>query len=211
MLHGAYVVIASHLNIRIYPMIIAFYKPYGVLSQFTGDSSANRTLSEFGFPPHIYPVGRLDADSEGFLLLSDETTMVKYLLEPKYAHPREYWVQVEGNTEQTALESLKKGIQIQGYTTKQCQARLLSEHDITHLPERIPPIRYRKNTPTSWISLELTEGKNRQVRRMTAAVGLPTLRLVRVRIGELSLPFWEAGAWREVTMNERHRVLGRFT
>ncbi len=191
-------------------MIIAFYKPYGVLSQFTSDGSPNRTLSEFGFPPHVYPIGRLDADSEGFLLLSDETSMVKYLLEPKYAHPREYWVQVEGTAEQAALESLRKGIQIQDYTTKPCQARLLSEHDITCLPERIPPIRYRKNTPTSWTSLELTEGKNRQVRRMTAAMGLPTLRLVRVRIGELPLPFWETGAWRELTMSERRSALGRF-
>jgi 23S rRNA pseudouridine2457 synthase len=191
-------------------MIIAFYKPYGVLSQFTSDGSANRTLSEFSFPPYVYPVGRLDADSEGFLLLSDETSMVKYLLEPKYAHPREYWVQVEGIAEQAALESLTKGIQIQDYSTKPSQARLLSEHDIACLPERTPPIRYRKNAPTSWISLELTEGKNRQVRRMTAAVGLPTLRLVRVRIGELSLPFLKTGAWRELTVNERRSVLGRF-
>lgn len=191
-------------------MIIAFYKPYGVLSQFTSNGSANRTLSEFGFPPCVYPIGRLDADSEGFLLLSDETSMVKYLLEPKYAHPREYWVQVEGIAEQRALESLTKGVQIQDYSTKPCQVRLLSEHDITRLPERTPPIRYRKNAPTSWISLELTEGKNRQVRHMTAAVGLPTLRLVRVRIGNLPLPFWETGAWRELTMNERRSVLGRF-
>lgn len=191
-------------------MIIAFYKPYGVLSQFTSDGSRNRTLSEFGLPPHVYPVGRLDADSEGFLLLSDEASMVKYLLEPKYAHPREYWVQVEGIAEQRNLESLAKGVQIQDYTTKPCHVQLLSEHNTTHLPERIPPVRYRKNTPTSWISLELTEGKNRQVRRMTAAVGFPTLRLIRVRIGGLSLPFWETGAWRELTLNERQSVLGRF-
>ncbi len=191
-------------------MIIAFYKPYGVLSHFTSDGSANRTLAEFDLPPNVYPVGRLDADSEGFLLLSDEKSTVKYLLEPKYAHPREYWVHVEGIATEEALSSLTKGVPIQDYITKPCTARVLSESDISRLPERIPPIRFRKDTPTSWISLVLTEGKNRQVRRMTASAGLPTLRLVRVRIGELFLPFWETGIWRDLAVHERRSALGRY-
>jgi 23S rRNA pseudouridine2457 synthase len=188
-------------------MIIAFYKPFGVLSQFTGDGSANVPLAEFGFPRNIYPVGRLDADSEGLLLLSDEASVVKYLLEPQYAHPREYWAQVEGIATPDALKRLEMGVRIQNYDTKPCVARILSEEDVQNLPERVPPIRVRKNIPTSWISLELTEGKNRQVRKMTASVGLPTLRLVRVRIGAYQMPLFVPGQWRELGTEERTRVM----
>jgi 23S rRNA pseudouridine2457 synthase len=193
-------------------MIIAFYKPFGVLSQFTANGSeysilAQRTLAEFGFPPNVYPVGRLDADSEGFLLLSDEARIVKYLLEPRYAHPRSYLVQVEGIVTDEALNRLKSGVVIQRYTTLPCKAWCMEHRGVPHLPERVPPIRKRVHIPTSWIGLELTEGKNRQVRRMTAAVGLPTLRLIRIRIGALAVPFLEEGRWRELTQAERKLVL----
>lgn len=192
-------------------MLLAFYKPFGVLSQFTSDGSNNRTLAEFGFPPNVYPVGRLDADSEGFLLLSDEARIVKYLLEPKYAHPRQYWAQVEGIPTEHNLESFTKGgLRISGYVTRPCRAWFTSEQDILRLPARVPPIRHRERIPTAWIALELTEGKNRQVRRMTAATGFPTLRLVRVQIGGLLLPMLESGAWRELSADERRLVLGKF-
>jgi 23S rRNA pseudouridine2457 synthase len=192
-------------------MLLAFYKPFGVLSQFTSDGSKNRTLAEFGFPPNVYPVGRLDADSEGFLLLSDEVHIVKYLLEPKYAHPRRYWAQVEGVPATQDLERLAKGgIRISDYATRPCKAWFPTEQDIVRLPERVPPIRYRERIPTVWMALELTEGKNRQVRRMTAAMGFPTLRLVRMQIGGLFVPVLESGAWRELAMDERRLVLGKF-
>lgn len=198
-------------------MLIAFYKPFGVISQFTSDGSPNRTLAEFDFPPDVYPVGRLDADSEGFLLLSDEGNIVKYLLEPKFAHPRRYWVQIEGVPTKEDMERLTRGVLIQDYTTRSCKAWFLGEADTMRLPERIPPIRERKNIPTTWIVLELTEGKNRQVRRMTAAIGFPTLRLVRVQIGEYMLPFsqtsptqWESGVWNKLNGQERLSLLGKF-
>ena len=187
-------------------MLIAFHKPFGVLSQFTGDGSPNRTLSEFGFPKNIYPIGRLDADSEGLLLLSDEARWNETLLHPRHAHEREYWAQVEKIPTPESLEHLQRGILIQGRRTLPCRAWLLEPQPIiattaalgsvtlsgrnfspdaeapTIFP-RTPPIRYRKSVPDCWIGLELVEGKNRQVRRMTAAVGHPTLRLLRVRIG----------------------------
>lgn len=188
-------------------MIIAFYKPFGVLSQFTHNGSSYSTLAAFGFPEHVYPVGRLDADSEGLLLLSDEPSLVKYLLEPRYAHPRQYWVQVEGIAQNDELRALERGISLRGYITKPCKTALLNDECVQSLPERVPPIRVRAAIPTSWISMELTEGKNRQVRKMTASVGLPTLRLVRVRIGAFRLPFFEVGVWRELTAKEHGEVL----
>jgi 23S rRNA pseudouridine2457 synthase len=191
-------------------MIIAFYKPFGVLSQFTSDGLINRTLAEFGFPPTVYPVGRLDADSEGLLLLSDEARIIHQLLEPRHEHPRRYWVQVEGSITEQALEQLRNGIRIQQYATRPCLVQLLDKDHVGHLPERIPPIRFRRHIPVSWLELELTEGKNRQVRRMTAAVGFPTLRLVRVGIGGLVSPVKEVGAWRELTGDERTRLLQKF-
>ncbi|TAE30361.1 MAG: pseudouridine synthase [Candidatus Kapaibacterium sp.] len=195
-------------------MLLAFYKPFGILSQFTSDAAQNRTLAEFGFPPNVYPVGRLDADSEGFLLLSDEARIVKYLLEPKYAHPRRYWVQVEGIPTEQDVARLSGGVRVQDYTTRPCKAWHLAEQETERLPERLPPIRVRKNIPASWIALEISEGKNRQVRRMTAACGFPTLRLVRVQIGALFLPLSDensklrCGVWRELSEEERNLVLG---
>ncbi|MCS6807250.1 MAG: pseudouridine synthase [Bacteroidota bacterium] len=188
-------------------MIIAFYKPFGVVSQFTSQHPSHTTLAQFKFPSNVYPVGRLDADSEGLLLLTNEPSWIPYLLEPRYRHPREYWVQVEGAITQEALESMERGVQIQGYLTRPCLASLLDDAAISILPERMPPIRFRKTIPTSWISIELTEGKNRQVRRMTATVGFPTLRLIRVRIGNFRLSVFQPGVWWELNTEERQHLL----
>lgn len=186
-------------------MLIAFHKPYGVLSQFTKDGSANRTLVEFGFPKKVYAIGRLDADSEGLLLLSDEPELNARILHPKNAHQRTYWVQVERIPSAEALKQLAHGVVLQGYKTLPCRARLLDPQP--DFPPRIPPIRFRKNVPDCWIALELIEGKNRQVRRMTAAVGHPTLRLIRVKIGEFELGGLAAGQWRKMSSTERDLLL----
>ena len=178
-------------------MMIIFNKPYGVLSQFTADGSPNRTLSDFGFPAGVYPIGRLDADSEGMLILSDEPGMNTRLLDPKYAHTRCYWAQVEQIPSSAALTRLSTSVNIQGYNTKPARAWLLDPQP--EISARVPPIRVRKSIPDCWIALELTEGKNRQVRKMTAAVGHPTLRLMRVSMGALSLGDLESGAWAELT------------
>ncbi len=188
-------------------MLIAFHKPYGVVSQFTPDGSPNKTLAEFGFPKGVYPIGRLDADSEGLLLLSDEKGLVDRLLNPRNAHNRAYWVQVEGIPTQDAIDKLQSGVTIQGYKTLPCKAKILSPQP--DMPPRDPPIRYRKSLPDTWIEIELTEGKNRQVRKMTAAVGYPTLRLVRVRIGELELDDLPLGKWKELSEKERKLVLSK--
>src|SRR5436853_274692 len=175
-------------------MLIAFHKPYGVISQFTPDGSPNRALAEFGFPKDVYPIGRLDADSEGLLLLSDEPALNQRLLLPKHAHEREYHAQVERVPADAALRELARGVVVQGRRTLPCRAWLLDPQP--EIPPRVPPIRFRKNIPACWIGLELIEGKNRQVRRMTAAIGHPTLRLVRVRIGRFELGALGAGKWR---------------
>lgn len=177
-------------------MMFAFHKPYGVLSQFTRQSPEHRTLAEFGFPKNVYPIGRLDWDSEGLLLLSNEAKWNDFLLNPRHAHERTYHAQVEGIATQASLEKLKKGLLIQNYRTRPCKARLLADPGYT---ARVPPIRHRLTIPTSWIELILTEGKNRQVRRMTSAVGHPTLRLVRSAIGKILLGDLPAGQWRIVT------------
>src|SRR5580692_8205165 len=172
-------------------MLLAFHKPYGVISQFTPDGSPNRSLAEFAFPKGVYPIGRLDADSEGLLLLSDEAALNQKLLHPRQGHRRVYWVQVENIPAPEALAKLEKGIVVQARRTLPCRAELLDPQP--EVPPRIPPIRERKSIPTAWIALELVEGKNRQVRRMTAAIGHPTLRLLRVRIGNFELADLAAG------------------
>ena len=187
-------------------MLIAFHKPYGVLSQFTPDGSPNRPLAEFGFPQNVYPIGRLDADSEGLLFLSDEPAWNARLLEPRHAHEREYWVQVERIPEVSDLERLAAGVFVQGRKTLPCRAWLPEPQP--DVPPRDPPIRYRKNVPECWIVLELVEGKNRQVRRMTAAIGHPTLRLLRVRIGKLTLGNLSPGQWKLLTAEERKLAAG---
>ena len=185
-------------------MLIAFNKPYGVLSQFTPDGSPNRPLAEFDFPKDVYPIGRLDADSEGLILLSDEPEWNARLLEPRHAHEREYWVQVERIPTAEALGELSRGVVIQGRKTLPCRAWMLEPQP--QISPRDPPIRYRKSVPDCWIGLELIEGKNRQVRRMTAAIGHPTLRLMRVRIGKFVLGELPAGKWKHLTPADRQLV-----
>jgi 23S rRNA pseudouridine2457 synthase len=182
-------------------MLIAFHKPCGVLSQFTSDGSPNRKLADFGFPGNVYPVGRLDSDSEGLLLLSDEAPLNARLLHPRNAHKREYWVQVERIPDPDALRRLERGVMIAGRRTLPCRAWILNSEP--GLPPRDPPVRFRKTVPTCWIAVELVEGKNRQVRRMTAAIGHPTLRLVRVRIGQYTLGSLPAGTWKILSPEER--------
>jgi 23S rRNA pseudouridine2457 synthase len=184
-------------------MLLAFNKPYGVLSQFTPESGSRwRTLAEFNLPANVYALGRLDADSEGLLLLSDEAGLNSQLLDPRHAHRREYWAQVERIPSDDTLRRLERGgLDLGDYRTLPCRARRLDPPPA--IPAREPPIRFRKNVPDCWLSLELVEGKNRQVRRMTAAVGHPTLRLLRVRIGEFELGELAAGKWRELTADER--------
>ena len=186
-------------------MLLAFHKPYGVISQFTPDGSPHRTLAEFGFPKNVYPLGRLDADSEGMLLLSDEPGLNSQLLGPEEGHPRTYWAQVERIPSADALQKLSQGIRIEGHSTLPCRAWLLDPQP--SLPPRDPPIRYRKTVPECWIGLELIEGKNRQVRKMTAAIGHPTLRLIRTKIGGLELGTLASGFWKELSPAERNLVL----
>jgi 23S rRNA pseudouridine2457 synthase len=189
-------------------MLIAFYKPFDVLSQFTQEHPSHRTLAEFGLPPDVYPIGRLDRDSEGLLLLSDEAQWNDLLLNPRHGHRRTYHAQVEGIATEPALTKLRAGIDLGDFQTRRCEASLLSSEP--NHPPRDPPVRFRKTVPTSWIELTLTEGKNRQVRRMTAAVGFPTLRLIRVAIGSLTLESLglPPGKWRELDKHERDVVLG---
>src|SRR5688572_17973275 len=187
-------------------VVLAFNKPYGVLSQFTPEPGSRwRTLAEFQLPRDVYSLGRLDADSEGLLLLTDEPGLNTRLLDPKRAHPREYWAQVEGSPTDAVLARLARGkIDLGDYLTLPCRARLRDPP--SNLRPRDPPIRIRKSIPTAWLSLELTEGKNRQVRRMTAAAGHPTLRLIRVRIGSYSLGDLGPGKWRELNASDRAAV-----
>jgi len=186
-------------------MLVAFHKPYGVLSQFTPDGSPNRTLAEFAFPKDVYPIGRLDSDSEGLLLLSDEPELNQRLLRPTRKHPRIYWVQVERLPSDEALKKLAHGISIQGRKTLPCRVSRLEPQPA--MISRDPPIRVRKSVPECWIALELVEGRNRQVRRMTAAIGHPTLRLIRVQIGKFKLEGLPLGTWRELSEQERNLVL----
>jgi len=188
-------------------MLLAFNKPYGVLSQFTPEPGSSwKTLSGFKLPAGVYPLGRLDADSEGLLLLSDEPGLNIRLLDPQNAHRREYWVQVERIPTDAALEQLRRGVKIGDHLTLPARARRLDS--APDLPPRNPPVRFRKTVPDGWISIELVEGKNRQVRRMTAAVGHPTLRLVRARIGQLTLGTLAPGSWRELSVGERAAIFG---
>ncbi|MBM3878247.1 MAG: pseudouridine synthase [Verrucomicrobia bacterium] len=185
-------------------MLVLFHKPYGVLSQFTPQASPHRTLAEFGFPPRVYPVGRLDADSEGLLLLTDEPEWNQRLLHPSRGHPRIYWAQIERIPTGETLRLLARGVVLQGRPTLPCRVWWLDPQP--QWPPRDPPIRYRRSVADGWIGLELTEGRNRQVRRMTAAVGHPTLRLVRVQMGQLSLGDLCPGQWRVLRAAERALV-----
>lgn len=176
---------------------ILFNKPYGVLSQFSGE---RETLRKFIPVKNVYPVGRLDHDSEGLLLLTDDGDLQHRLSNPRFEHPRSYWVQLERVPSEEDLRRLRRGVTIQGYRTLSADVSLLDREP--ELPPRNPPIRFRKSVPTAWIEITLREGRNRQVRRMTAAVGHPTLRLVRVGIGNLRLDGLAPGEWRDLTRAE---------
>ncbi len=197
---------SGHTGGRFYlaRVLIAFNKPYGVLAQFTPESPGHRTLAEFDFPKRVYPIGRLDADSEGLLLLSDEGPLNERLLHPRHGHEREYWAQVEGIPAAQDLQRLQRGVIIQGRKTLPCRAWHLEPQP--QIAPRDPPIRFRKTVPTCWLALQLLEGKNRQVRRMTAAIGYPTLRLIRTRIGGFRLNQLLPGKWRILTPAERQLV-----
>ena len=180
------------------------YKPFQVLSQFSSEGD-KRTLKDFFSVPHdLYPVGRLDFDSEGLLILTNDTQLNHRLLNPKFMHDREYWVQVEGQIDPAALRQLATGISInidgKIYLTQPGEAALLVPPP--PVPERAPPIRYRANIPTSWIKMVLKEGKNRQVRKMTAKAGFPTLRLIRYRIEKITLEGLQPGEMRSLTQQE---------
>lgn len=182
---------------------IAFNKPYAVLSQFSvPENSAKDTLAKFAFLADVYPVGRLDYDSEGLLILSDDGRLNKALLAPECGHRRTYLVQVENIPDASALRQLERGVLIEGKRTKPARVQYLETAPT--MPPRPVPVRERKHIPTAWIALTLTEGRNRQVRKMTAAVGCPTLRLVRVSIGTLSLfeLSLQPGEWRELSNDE---------
>jgi 23S rRNA pseudouridine2457 synthase len=185
------------------------YKPFQVLSQFTSQEDKKTLKDFFRVPQNIYPVGRLDYDSEGLLVLTNDKQMNHRLLNPSFAHEREYWVQVEGNIEQPAVDSLERGVDInldgKIYRTQKCQAGIFS--DPPRLPERNPPIRYRKHIPTNWIWMVLREGKNRQVRKMTAKLGYPTLRLVRYRIVGLTIDQLMPGEMIEMKREEIYENL----
>ncbi|MBC7545763.1 MAG: pseudouridine synthase [Candidatus Sericytochromatia bacterium] len=183
--------------------VLALWKPFGVMSQFS-PSADKPTLKDYVDRPEVYPVGRLDHDSEGLLLLTDDGTLSHRLTDPHFDHPKTYWVQVEGVPTDTALYQLRTGVDIQGQMTKPAGIRRLP--DAPDLPPR--EIRYRAHIPTSWIELILTEGRNRQVRRMTAAVGFPTLRLVRVAVGPIGLTSLQPGEWRQLTAEEVQRLHG---
>jgi 23S rRNA pseudouridine2457 synthase len=189
-------------------LIIAFHKPFGILSQFTPDGSKHRPLAEFDFPGGVYPVGRLDAESEGLLLLSDEPELNARLLAPGNAHVRVYWAQVERIPDAAALHQLAAGVIIGGRRTLPCRAYLLDPQP--ELAPRDPPIRFRKNVPDAWIGLELIEGKNHQVRRMTAAVGHPTLRLIRTKIGGYALGLLAAGEKRVLSEADRQLLFAEW-
>jgi 23S rRNA pseudouridine2457 synthase len=179
---------------------ILFNKPYGVLSQFTDSSGEKRTLKEYISVTGVYPVGRLDWDSEGLMLLTDNGQLQHRLSHPQFGHPRTYWVQVERVPDPQAIAQLQGGVMVSDRLTRPATVKLLIDEPL--LPPRAVPIRFRKNIPTAWLEMTLTEGRNRQVRRMTAKVGFPTLRLVRVAIAHLNLHGLQSGQYRNLTDTE---------
>lgn len=185
------------------------YKPYQVLTQFSTQEGKTTLADHFNVPKDVYPVGRLDYDSEGLLILTNDTSLNHRLLTPQYKHEREYWVQVEGSITDEAIYDLQKGviISIDGkqHKTLPCKASLSLQPPL--VVERNPPIRFRKNIQVCWISLTLTEGKNRQVRRMTAKVGYPTLRLIRFRIARLTMQNMQPGDIKELSKEEIYKAL----
>ena len=174
--------------------LILFNKPFGVLSQFT-DADGRETLADYIDVPGVYPAGRLDRDSEGLLLLTDDGQLQQKIADPKFKKWKTYWVQVEKEPDEAALQQLSAGVTLKDGPTRPAQVKAINEPELW---PRTPPVRFRKNIPTAWLELKIREGRNRQVRRMTAAVGYPTLRLVRAAIGEWDLNGIEPGKWKEI-------------
>ena len=179
-------------DLKVSKKYIAFYKPYGILSQFTGERP-EETLGAFNLPSEVYAAGRLDKDSEGLLLLTNDGALINNLAHPKAKTPKVYLVQVDGSPTQESLKKMEKGLAIKNYITKPCFVKKVPEPNI---PPRNPPIRVRKHIPTTWLEVTLFEGKNRQVRRMTAAIGHPTLRLIRTQISNIDLGTLRPGQWK---------------
>lgn len=178
--------------------VILFNKPYDVLSQFTDKGTAGsprRTLSDFIDVPKVYPAGRLDRDSEGLMVLTDDGALQARIANPRHKMAKTYWVQIEGIPDEAALQALRKGVELKDGLTKPAQVQRIEAP--ANLWPRTPPVRFRKSVPDCWISLTIREGRNRQVRRMSAAVGHPTLRLIRAQIGDWSLNDLETGTWRD--------------
>ncbi|MFT3681875.1 MAG: pseudouridine synthase [Ferruginibacter sp.] len=187
------------------------YKPFNVLSQFTSQEGKQTLKDYFEVPKDVYPVGRLDYDSEGLLLLTNDKKLNHALLHPSNEHTREYWVQVDGSITEAAIQQLQQGVVItvegKQYKTKKCIVTLFN--GAPRVPERNPPIRFRKNIPTSWIRMKLTEGKNRQVRKMTAAAGFPTLRLIRFSIDKITAEGLEPGEMRLLDKKEVYKIISK--
>jgi 23S rRNA pseudouridine2457 synthase len=176
------------------PRTLLFNKPFRVLSQFT-DAGGRATLADYVREPRVYAAGRLDYDSEGLLVLTDDGALQARIADPRHALAKTYWVEVEGAPTRDALATLRSGVRLRDGATRPAQAEQIAAPAVW---QRVPPVRFRKNVPTSWLALTLREGRKRQVRRMTAAVGLPTLRLIRVRIGDYTLGALQPGEWREL-------------
>lgn len=183
------------------PQYILFHKPYGVLSQFTPEDGA-RSLAEFDLPPGVYPAGRLDKDSEGLLLLTDDGPLIEQLLHPRYQKPKTYWVLVERLPDEAALDTMRAGLRIEDYTTLPCEVQLLDPQPA--VAPRDPPVRVRKSVQDWWLAITVVEGKNRQVRKMTAAIGHPTLRLQRRSIANLELGDLAPGQWKVIARADIH-------
>ena len=203
-LHPNFVGIQNDTKMITNKKYFILHKPYGVLTQFTDKENRKKLSSLYKFPKDVYPVGRLDLDSEGLLLLSNDKKLTDYLLNPQNEHEREYFVQVEGIPTEQELQKLRDGIILKDGKTLPVKVKII---DDPNFPPRIPPIRERKNIPTCWLSIILIEGKNRQVRRMTAAIGYPTLRLVRVRIKNILLENLEIGSVKKMNESEVNRLM----
>lgn len=176
---------------------VCFNKPYGVLSQFTAEGTGHPTLKQYISVPGVYAAGRLDRDSEGLLLLTDDGSLIKRLTDPEHHIEKTYWVLIEGHPTRDQLDQLEHGIQLRGYRTLPCKARLIPDPRLPPRPKAVTP-----HGPTAWLEMKLHEGKKRQIRHMTAMVGLPTLRLVRVAIGSIGIGDLEPGEWRDLTSDE---------